>query len=193
MIQITAQGKFIDTREIMHLFTQGEKYSDVICFKLAKTNNDVDISNCQFVLRCVTVKGTMHESIIPSMIEGDNIILSWKPSNYVTSVSGMLRLELIASKGEERIVKFQMPAIYIKASITGKDMPAPDVIEEKLALMNELLAQAGEIEKQTISSIQSINDTKNVAVQAIYEALYSVVAMLSEVVTVPEQSDAPSS
>lgn len=149
MIKLTAQGKFIDTNEMANLFTQGEKYSDLIHFVLAKKNNDVDISDCTFTIRTVAATGEMTEGLLTSYIEGDNIIAAWCPSEAVTAVPGMLSLELIGSKGSERIIKYKMPAIYVKEAVMGEGLPVPDVIEEKLAQMNETLAQAADIQKES--------------------------------------------
>ncbi|MGN0583854.1 MAG: hypothetical protein ACI4JD_00200, partial [Ruminococcus sp.] len=62
---------------------------------------------------------------------------------------GMLSLELIGSKGSERIIKYKMPAIYVKEAIMGEGLPVPDIMEEKLALMNETLSQASELQKES--------------------------------------------
>lgn len=147
MIEITAQGKFIDTKEIAHLFTQGEKYSDFIYFILAGKNNDVDISDCTFILRSAAQNGEMTESILEKNFQEKSIKLSWRPSELVTAVPGMLRLELIASKGSECIVKYRMPAIFVKEAVMGTSLPVPDIIEEKLSLINETLSNAVELQR----------------------------------------------
>ena len=146
---LKATDKFIDTSPIERLLTEGEKYSDVINFALPKLNNGIDISDCIFVMRTVAATGEMTEGLLTTYTEDSNIIAAWYPSEAVTAVPGMLSLELIGSKGAERIIKYKMPAIYVKEAVMGEGLPVPDVIEEKLALMNETLSKASELQKES--------------------------------------------
>ncbi len=139
---LTAQGKFIDTRQIERLFTQGEKYSDRIHFVLPSSNNDVDVSGCTFVMRTVASDGSMTETILDVQYESEQILLTWNVPETVTAVPGMLELELVGSRGTDIIIKYKMPAVFVKGAVMGGSLPAPDVIEEKLAQMNDILAQA---------------------------------------------------
>lgn len=146
---LKATDKFIDTSPIERLLTEGEKYSDVINFVLPKVNNGIDISDCIFVMRTVAATGEMTEGLLTSYTEDSNIIAQWYPSEAVTAVPGMLSLELIGSKGSERIIKYKMPAIYVKEAVMGEGLPVPDIMEEKLAMMNETLSQAAELQKES--------------------------------------------
>lgn len=139
---LTAQGKFIDTRQIERLFTQGEKYSDRIHFVLPSINNDVDVSGCTFVMRTVASDGSMTETILDVQYESEQILLTWNVPETVTAVPGMLELELVGSRGTDIIIKYKMPAVFVKGAVMGGSLPTPDVIEEKLAQMNDILAQA---------------------------------------------------
>jgi len=139
---LTAHEKFIDTKEIECLFTQGEKFSDRIHFVLPPVNNDVDISGCAFAIRTVASDGGMTETILDVQHEGEQILLTWNVPETVTAVPGMLQLELVGSKGSDIIIKYKMPAVYVKAAIMGDHLPPPDIIEEKLAQMNDILRQA---------------------------------------------------
>lgn len=207
---LKAIDKFIDTTPIERLFTEGEKYSDIIKFSLPKINNDVDISDCIFVMRTVASTGEMMEYQLSSSTDEENedrIIVSWYPDEYVSAVPGMLSLELICSKGSERIVKYKMPAIYVKAAVMGEGLPVPDVIEEKLALMNEVLANANEklalmdekladaneilagIGTEAEYSIDQIKNAEALAIKSIESvkneveaALENIIASLQEVV-----------
>lgn len=139
---LTAHEKFIDTKEIECLFTQGEKFSDRIHFVLPPVNNDVDVSGCAFAIRTVASDGGMTETVLDVQHEGEQILLTWNVPETVTAVPGMLQLELVGSRGTEVIIKYKMPAVYVKAAIMGDHLPSPDIIEEKLAQMNDILAQA---------------------------------------------------
>lgn len=145
MIKLTAQGKFIDTKEMKYLLTQGEKCSDLIHLVVDAKNNDVDIKDCIFVLRTVASEGSMTETILPKTVMNEQILLMWKVPYTATAVPGMLRLELIGTKAEETIIKFKMPPIYVKDAVMGSNVPVPDVVDEKLLQMTELLKQALDI------------------------------------------------
>ncbi|MDD6268858.1 MAG: hypothetical protein PUA84_02215 [Oscillospiraceae bacterium] len=149
MIQLKEQGKFIDTKAMEMLLTQGEKYSDLIQITIGAENNNVDISDCTFVIRAVASDGSMSETVLPKTILENEVQLLWEISESVTAVPGMLSLELIGSKGSERIIKYKMPAIYVKEAVMGEGLPVPDIMEEKLALMNETLSKATELQKES--------------------------------------------
>ncbi len=154
---LTAHEKFIDTKEIECLFTQGEKFSDRIHFVLPPVNNDVDVSGCAFAIRTVASDGGMTETVLDVQHEGEQILLTWNVPETVTAVPGMLQLELVGSRGTDVIIKYKMPAVYVKAAIMGDHLPSPDIIEEKLAQMNDILAQAQ----------AKLDEAKNVALDII--------------------------
>lgn len=141
MIKLTVQDKFIDTKEIKYLLTQGEKNSDMIQFLLKTKNNDVDISECTFILRTVASEGSMSETALAKAVTGENIALLWKIPDTATAVAGMLRMELIGIKENATIIKFKMPPIYVKEAVMGSNVPIPDIVDEKLAQMNSILNQ----------------------------------------------------
>ena len=141
---LKAIDKFIDTTPIECLFTQGEKYSDKIHFALPIINNDVDISGCIFALRTVASEGSMTETILTTEQRDDDLLLTWDVPETATAVPGMLQMELVGSRGTDIIIKYKMPSVYVKAAIMGDHLPVPDVLDEKLAQMNEVLANANE-------------------------------------------------
>lgn len=154
---LTAQNKFIDTKPIERLFTQGEKFSDRIHFVLPPINNDVDVSGCAFAIRTVASDGSMTETILDVQHEGEQILITWNVPETVTAVPGMLQLELVGSRGTDVIIKYKMPAVYVKAAVMGDHLPPPNIIEEKLAQMNDILAQAQ----------AKLDEVKNIAVDII--------------------------
>ena len=139
---LTAQGKFIDTKPMERLLTQGEKYADKIHFVLPAINNDVNIVNCSFVIRTVASDGSMTETGLTAQRNIEQVLLTWDVPESVTAVAGMLQMELVGIKDSDIIIKYKMPAIFIKGAVMGDHLPSPDVIEEKLAQMNGILAQA---------------------------------------------------
>ncbi len=163
MIKLTAKGKFIDTREMEHLLTQGEKCSDIIYFVLDAKNNDVDITDCIFVLRTAASDGSMSETVLAKTAADEQIILMWNIPETATAVPGMLRLELIGTKSEETVIKFQMHPVYVKDAVMGYNIPVPDVVESKLLQMNELLEKAKEIEdkfSEDSGIVQEVTDAR---------------------------------
>lgn len=139
---LTAKGKFIDTKPMERLLTQGEKYADKIHFVLPAINNDVNIVNCSFVIRTVASDGSMTETGLTAQRSIEQVLLTWDVPESVTAVAGMLQMELVGIKDSDIIIKYKMPAVFIKGAVMGDHLPPPDVIEEKLAQMNGMLAQA---------------------------------------------------
>ena len=163
MIQLTAKGKFIDTAAIEHLFTQGERYSDRIRILVDTINNEVDVSDCTFVMRSVACDGSMTETLLPKTTEDTQISLLWEIPAETTAVAGMLRLELVASKEASSIIKYKMPPVFIKKAVMGGNLPIPDVLDTKLAMMNEILEDASELSEQIASTsgpIQEVIDAR---------------------------------
>ena len=144
-MQLTAKGKFIDTADICGLFTQGEKYADRIHVLVDTVNNDVNVSDCTFVMRTVASDGSMTETLLQKQIQETQLSLLWDIPETVTAVPGPLQLELVGSRESVNIIKYKMPPIYIKEAVMGAGLPVPDVIDEKLARMNELMEEMTEI------------------------------------------------
>ena len=140
MIKLTANGKRIDTAQIERLFTQGESFSDRIHILLPTVNNDVDVTGCTFVMRTAASDGSMTETLLTKELQEEVILLTWDVPDTVTAVAGSLRLELIGSTDSSVIIKYRMPPVYVKEAVMGTNLPVPDVIDEKLALMNQILA-----------------------------------------------------
>lgn len=139
MIKLFSQGKFIDTCEIAHLFTQGEKCSDIVHIVIDSVNNDVDISECTFTMRTLSAEDSMTETVLIKSHEADKILLSWKIPAAASAVAGPLRLELVGTKGDAVVVKFRMPPVFVRETLMGRNIPVPDVVEEKLSEMNRLI------------------------------------------------------
>lgn len=150
MIKLTANGKKIDTAQMERLFTQGEAFSDRICIQIDTVNNDVDVSGCTFIMRTAASDGSMTETLLTKELQEEVIILTWDVPDTVTAVPGPLRLELVGTEDASVIIKYRMPPIFIKEAVMGTNIPVPDVIEEKLALMNELLENMPEAINQEV-------------------------------------------
>ena len=145
MIKLTAQGKFIDTKQIERHFTQGESFSDRIYILIDKVNNDIDVSECTFIVRTSSSDGCMTETLLSKNVQEETILLTWEVPDTVIAVPGRLYLELVGSHNEAIIIKYKMPPIFIKEAVMGTNIPVPDAVEAKLAAMNEMLEDAAEI------------------------------------------------
>lgn len=146
MILLESNGnKFIDTKIIENLFTQGEEYSDIIRIIIPAENNGIDLRGSTFTLRTLNEADEMTDSLLDADAEytGENIALIWKPIPEVTNRPGLLCLELTAQPTNGSIVKFKMPAVYIKRAVFSSIRPTPDILEQKIAEMNRLLREAG--------------------------------------------------
>ncbi len=141
-MELRANGKYIETTPIERIFTQGEAYADKLIFIVDAVNNGVDVSGCTFVMRTVAIDGSMTETVLEKSVQDELIILTWHVPDTVTAVAGMLQLEIIGSQDAQLIIKYKMRAVFVKEAIFGENIPVPDVLEEKLAQMNELIEEA---------------------------------------------------
>ncbi len=141
MTELNAQGKFIDTKAIKSLFTQGEHFADKIRITIPQVNNEINITDCTFTMRTVSFDGAMTETVLTKEILDDSLVLTWTVSREATASAGVLYLQLIGSMDETVVIKYTMPPVIVGESVMGDNVPVPDVVDAKLTLMNELLEQ----------------------------------------------------
>ncbi len=141
MTELNAQGKFIDTKPIKSLFTQGEHFADKIRITIPQVNNEINITDCTFTMRTVSFDGAMTETVLTKEILDDSLVLVWIVSRETTASAGVLYLQLIGSMDETVVIKYTMPPVIVGESVMGDNVPVPDVVDAKLTLMNELLEQ----------------------------------------------------
>lgn len=146
-MEITASNKVIDTSSIKCLFTEGEKFSDVIKFKLPKVNNDVDIEGSTFSLMAVSGDGSSSNPVLNVEYTDEYAIVTWKPDEYISAIPGQVSLELTAVK-QGHVVKYKMPSIYVKRGLKNGKLPPLDIIEQKLLEMNALLTEVRNIRNE---------------------------------------------
>ncbi len=168
MTELTAQGKFIDTASIKTLLTQGERYADKIRITLSTINNETDISGCTFTMRTVAFDGSMTEAILTKEVAEGFVNLIWIPDEQTTAVAGVLFPELIGSVTDQIIIKYKMPPIYIKEAVMGSNVPAPDIVEAKLAQMNAILERAEELYGQFDNDTGVIQEVINARTPTIF-------------------------
>ncbi len=143
---IKANKKYIDTSNIAHLLINGEKNADIINFEVDRYYHDIDLFNCDFILRAVNENQNLIDQTLEKSINIDNTInLKWVINEYFTAVDGKLLLEIRAIKGDNLILKYVMSPIYVKSSATGEGLPSLDTVEKALDDMQKLLETAQDI------------------------------------------------
>ena len=142
---LKANKKYIDTSSIAHLLINGEKNADIIHFQVDRLYHDVDLSNCDFILRAVNENQNLIDQTLDKSINDDTITLKWVIDEYFTAVDGKLLLEIRAIEGDNLILKYVMSPIYVKSSATGEGLPSLDTVEKALDDMQKLLETAQNI------------------------------------------------
>lgn len=143
---LKANQKYIDTSNIAHLLVNGEKNADIISIEVNRYYHDIDLSNCDFILRAVNENQNLIDQTLEKSINIDNTInLKWIINEYFTAADGKLLLEIRAIQGDNLILKYVMSPIYVKSSATGEGLPSLDTVEKALDDMQELLKQAQDI------------------------------------------------
>ncbi len=163
-MELKSNGKFICTRPIESLFTQGEKNADIIDFIIPKINNGVDLSDCEFMIAGVNIQQVYVTAMLAKSIEDSSIRLSWTVSEQFTAVSGMLMLEIRGTKGNDVIVRYSLPAVYVKEQLEG------DTIAVEGTAMDDLMQQI----QTALSVANSDNETASKLLQQISETQKSL-------------------
>lgn len=154
-MKIYAKGKNIPTFAFGKLFTQGESMADTITFYIERFYEGKDMLDFSFHIKGVTENGAEALQSLFPIENGKYVALNWTVSELYTVYSGELKLEIIAVKGESEsdrvVVKYNMPSVYVNASVKGTNEVMPDVAEQ---LMNEI----SESVSTGINEIQSVID-----------------------------------
>jgi hypothetical protein len=142
---LIAHNKYIDTSSIAHLLINGEKNADTIKIQVDRLYHEVDLADCDFILRAVNENQNLIDQTLSKSIGEENIVLAWVINEYFTAVDGKLLLEIRAVQGENLILKYVMSPIYVKSSATGEGLPLLDTVEKALDDMQKLLDNAQNI------------------------------------------------
>lgn len=137
--------KYIDTSSIAHLLVNGEKNVDIINFEVDRYYHDIDLSNCDFILRAVNENQNLIDQTLEKSVFDEFINLKWTINEYFTAVDGKLLLEIRAIEGDNLILKYVMSPIYVKSSATGEGLPSLDTVEKALDDMQKILETAQDI------------------------------------------------
>lgn len=145
---LQANKKFIDTSHVAHLLTVGEKYADKLVFSVERFYQETDLSGCLFVMRGVNSAGNLALETLSQEVMETEIRLTWNVSPAFTAVSGMLALEIVCYDNSDRILKYTVTPMQVKASVLEEYSGGVDAIEEALKEMERILTETRTIAVQ---------------------------------------------
>ena len=145
---LQANKKFIDTSHVAHLLTAGEKYADKLVFSVERFYQETDLSGCLFVMRGVNSAGNLALETLSQEVMETEIRLTWNVSPAFTAVSGMLALEIVCYDNSDRILKYTVTPMQVKASVLEEYSGGVDAIEEALKEMERILTETRTIAVQ---------------------------------------------
>ncbi len=148
-MEVFAKGKNIPTYAFGNLFVQGEKFADTIMLVVDRFYNDTDLSECRFVIVGLTEDGWEVSQVLENKRSNmEHTQIKWDVSGDFTANAGKLRLELRAlEKNNDEIVtviKYDMPPVYVKPTISGKNEPLPATNEQLINSISALTAECME-------------------------------------------------
>ncbi|WP_295219742.1 hypothetical protein [Ruminococcus sp.] len=138
---LQANKKFIDTSHVAHLLTAGEKYADKLIFSVERFYQETDLSGCLFVMRGVNSAGNLALETLLQEVTNTEIRLTWNVSPAFTAVSGMLALEIVCYDNNDRILKYTVTPMQVKASVLEEYSGGVDAIEAALKEMEQILEE----------------------------------------------------
>ena len=92
---LTANQKYIDTANIKHLLSAGEKNADKIQIAVDRYYHQTDLSDCLFTLRAVNSGGGLVMQNLEKEVTESQIILTWTITEDFTAGSGELLPEIV--------------------------------------------------------------------------------------------------
>lgn len=144
MITLSTEGKTIDTGPAARLITEGEKNADVIRIEMPASYGTLDLTALTWVLAGVTDRETRVEQELVKDTS-DGLTLQWTVTGDWAAVPGRMRLELsgISADGAA-VIKFTGRPIEVRPAAEIYGLPRPELSEQYLETMRELVEQARE-------------------------------------------------
>lgn len=139
---LTANQKYIDTANIKHLLSAGEKNADKIQIAVDRYYHQTDLSDCLFTLRAVNSGGGLVMQNLEKEVTESQIILTWTITEDFTAVSGQLLPEIVGQKDDTVVIKYEMTPMIVRNSILEQYNGGIDAIDKALREMQSILAQA---------------------------------------------------
>lgn len=142
---LTANQKYIDTANIKHLLSAGEKNADKIQIAIDRYYHQTDLSDCLFTLRAVNSGGGLVMQNLEKEVTESQIILTWTITEDFTAVSGQLLPEIVGQKDDTVVIKYEMTPMVVRNSILEQYRGGIDAIDKTLREMQSILAQAEQL------------------------------------------------
>ena len=142
---LTANQKYIDTANIKHLLSAGEKNADKIQIAVDRYYHQTDLSDCLFTLRAVNSGGGLVMQNLEKEVTESQIILTWTITEDFTAVSGQLLPEIVGQKDDTVVIKYEMTPMVVRNSILEQYNGGIDAIDKALREMQSILAQAEQL------------------------------------------------
>lgn len=142
---LTANQKYIDTANIKHLLSAGEKNADKIQIAVDRYYHQTDLSDCLFTLRAVNSGGGLVMQNLEKEVTESQIILTWTITEDFTAVSGELLPEIVGQKEDTVVIKYEMTPMVVRGSILEQYHGGIDAIDKALREMQSILAQAEQL------------------------------------------------
>lgn len=142
---LTANQKYIDTANIKHLLSAGEKNADKIQIAVDRYYHQTDLSDCLFTLRAVNSSGGLVMQNLDKEVTESQIILTWTITEDFTAVSGQLLPEIVGQKDDTVVIKYEMTPMVVRGSILEQYHGGIDAIDKALREMQSILAQAEQL------------------------------------------------
>ena len=142
---LTANQKYIDTANIKHLLSAGEKNADKIQIAVDRYYHQTDLSDCLFTLRAVNSGGGLVMQNLEKEVTESQIILTWTITEDFTAVSGELLPEIVGQKDDTVVIKYEMTPMVVRNSILEQYHGGIDAIDKALREMQSILSQAEQL------------------------------------------------
>lgn len=142
---LTANQKYIDTANIKHLLSAGEKNADKIQIAVDRYYHQTDLSDCLFTLRAVNSGGGLVMQNLEKEVTESQIILTWAITEDFTAVSGELLPEIVGQQDDTVVIKYEMTPMIVRNSILEQYHGGIDAIDKALREMQSVLARAEQL------------------------------------------------
>lgn len=142
---LTANQKYIDTANIKHLLSAGEKNADKIQIAIDRYYHQTDLSDCLFTLRAVNSGGGLIMQNLEKEVTESQIILTWTITEDFTAVPGELLPEIVGQKDDTVVIKYEMTPMVVRNSILEQYRGGIDAIDKALRDMQSILSQAEQL------------------------------------------------
>ena len=142
---LTANQKYIDTANIKHLLSAGEKNADKIQIAVDRYYHQTDLSDCLFTLRAVNSGGGLVMQNLEKEVTESQIILTWAITEDFTAVSGELLPEIVGQQDDTVVIKYEMTPMIVRGSILEQYHGGIDAIDKALRDMQSILSQAEQL------------------------------------------------